>query len=98
MHKQNRARYEYWLVRFYNRVTGESWSYIEEIPPEALAFLSFLDYETLIEPFLAEDLLAGHSRDIGPIRYGVSDWYARSVGLKYGAFPRKKNGSSPPSE
>lgn len=86
------ARYEHWLVEFYNRVAEQKAGSIEEIPEEIRTFLGFLDYHTIIEPFLARDLLDGHSREIGPIRYGVTEGHARAIGAKYGAFPRKKTG------
>lgn len=84
-------RYEYWLVAFYNTISCKPVKCFEEIPPEARELLAFMDYEYLIEPFLAKDLIGGASREIGPIRYGVTEGHARSIGYKYAAFPRKKN-------
>lgn len=89
--RAQRRRHERWLLKFYNEIAGTKLASFEEIPQGSLRVLAFLDYETIIEPFLATDLLGGASREIGPIRYGVTEAHARKVGEKYKAFPRKKN-------
>jgi hypothetical protein len=80
---------EKYIVLFYNRISGSQAETIEEVPPEVLEFLSAYDYETLIKPFVAEDLRSDMSRDQISIKYGVSPHYGRIVGREIGRFAKK---------
>lgn len=75
-----RLKYEKALVRYYNRISGNSVYSVDEIPTGALQVLQFLTYEELIKPFIAEDLLKGLGRNVVKRKYACRTSLVRFIG------------------
>ena len=77
-------------IRFANRMNPElNAENLEQIPPEVLEFMTHMDYEDLVKPFIAEDIKSGASRDQAAIKYCVAPGFCRGIGELYGYLPRK---------
>lgn len=65
---------------------------ISDIPVEAITFLSYLDYQDIIKPFVCMDLAQGMTRREASIKYGITEGEARGLGLIIGRFGIRKRG------
>ena len=77
------ARYEVMIVRFYNSLGCGTVEAIEEVPVDAIRILSYLDYRTMVEPMIANDLSSGLSQRFVAGRYGVGRRTVRVIMDKY---------------
>lgn len=64
--------YEAAMIRFYNTVAGQDVDSIQDIPKDVLSFLSLLEFEELVKPFVKMDQTKGSSLKQSHIKYGVS--------------------------
>lgn len=79
----DRRQYGKIIVQFYNLFACTPAECLEDIPPEALAALSYMDYFHLIRPLIAEDLKNGNSHGRCAIRYRVSRKAVHTIATKY---------------
>lgn len=83
-------RHEHFYILFYNTFACQQVETWEQIPNQVQQVLCYMDYETIVTPFVVQFMAEGNSRDAAIIKFGITEWQARSIGEKYGIFPRKK--------
>lgn len=73
------------LVQFYNRMRCgcPPVEALDEIPPEAMQTLGFMDYRAIVEPLIAGDLENGLSERFCERRYGLGRRVVRGIRAKY---------------
>lgn len=76
-------RYEHFYLKFYNEMSGTDVEKFEDIPERARELLMFIDYDTIVKPFIACDLEKGVTTTMISKRYAVDRQIVRTIGKKY---------------
>lgn len=80
---------EEFIIKFYNRVSGNNVLNISDIPQEAINFISHYDHEELIIPFFVETVLTSSnrkSRESYARMFRVKPSVIRSLGIRLGIY------------
>ena len=66
---------------FYNRISGNSVESIVDVPPDALKFISLIDYNEIAKPFIKERMMKGEIRSLSAWArfYSVSERIPRTL-------------------
>lgn len=80
-----------WTIKAYNRLNPkESINSIDEIPEHACEFLLKIPYESLITPFVIEDIVKGRQSNKGRAaiarKYNLSENIIRRIGQANGLY------------
>jgi len=82
---QNKEEY---LIKFYSRVTEKKIYSIDEIPEEVLLFLSHLEHNELVIPFVTEVFIDRNHKSLSTIMhvFKISESWARRLGERAGTY------------
>jgi hypothetical protein len=67
---------EYWVVKFYNRLSGKECEHMGTIPHKDLEFIMNIPYEAMISPFVKEKKMG---RGATAQRFNIGVGYAEKL-------------------
>lgn len=78
---ENCRRYEFWIIRFYNEISGADAEQLEDIPPRALVVIMTMTHNDRVRPFILNEIRAGmKNRRQLATKYEVSEGFVRHLG------------------
>lgn len=84
-----RLKYEKALLRYYNQITGSNLLTVDEMPSSAIEVMKFLEYEDLVKPFIALDLMKGLGRNVIKRKYSCRVTLVRTIGEKMKVYKKR---------
>lgn len=82
------SKFEFWLCRFYNDISGAQAQSLDEIPGHAIELLQALDHETVVRGYVVRDIRRGVAIDLIAERYGITRQRVRNIGRDFGLYKK----------